>query len=79
MLPVITYGVETLTLTKKSAEKLEVGQKAMKRAMLGITKRNRLPNNTIRQRTKVKDVVDHITRMKWRWALYGKNIKRQVD
>ena len=66
VLPVVTYEAETLT--KKSAEKLRVGQIRMDRAKLEITKRDRIPNNTIRQRTKVKDLVDHITRMKWRWT-----------
>ena len=68
VLPVITYGAETLTFTKKSAENLRVAQRAMERAMLGITKRDRIPNNTIRQRTKIKDIVEYVTRMKWRWA-----------
>lgn len=48
VLPVITYGAETLTLTKKSAENLRVGQRAMERAMLGITRRDRIPNNIIK-------------------------------
>lgn len=46
----------------------KVGQRAMERVMLGNTKKDRIPNNTIRQRTKVKEVVDHITRMKWKCA-----------
>jgi len=68
VLPVMTYGAETLTLTKKTAENLRVAQRAMERAMLGITRRDRIPNNTIRQRTKTKDIVEYVARMKWRWA-----------
>lgn len=42
---------------------MRVGQRTMESAMLGITIRDRTPNNLTRQRTKVKDVVDHITRI----------------
>ena len=40
VLPVATYGLETTTLTKKSAERLRVTQRAMERAMLGISLRD---------------------------------------
>lgn len=66
--PVITYGAETLTLTRKVTHKLRVAQRAMERAMLGVTRRDRIPNNTIRLRTGLKDIVKHITELKWRWA-----------
>lgn len=52
MLQIMT---EPLRLTKKLTENLRVTQRTMGRAMLGITKRDTIPNNTIRQRTKVKD------------------------
>lgn len=68
IMPVIMYGAETLTLTKKSAIKLKVAQRAMERAMLGITKKDRIPNTIIRQRTKVIDIIQLITQAKWRWA-----------
>lgn len=40
VLPVATYGIETLTLTQLSAEKLRVTQRAMERAMLGMSLRD---------------------------------------
>lgn len=40
----------------------------MERAMLGITKKDRIPNTIIRQRTKVIDIIQLITQAKWRWA-----------
>jgi len=62
----MTYGAETLTLTQKSAEK--VAQRAMERSMLGVGLRDRIPNEIIRQRTKVADVVERIATVKWAWA-----------
>lgn len=66
--PVFTYGAETMTLTERSAEKLRVAQRAMERAMLGITLRDRRRNEWIRRKTGLKDVVEVITGRKWRWA-----------
>lgn len=68
VLPVLTYGAETLTLTKKTAEQIRVAQRAMERSMLGISLRDRVPNKTIRQKTGLTDAIDRITRLKWNWA-----------
>jgi hypothetical protein len=68
ILPVFTYGAETMTLTKASVNKLSVTQRAMERAMLGISLRDRVRNQVIRARSKVKDVAEVILAMKWRWA-----------
>ena len=59
VLPVLTYGAETLTLTKAS-EKLRVTQRAMERSMLGISLRDKMTNQWIRQQTKVVDVMERI-------------------
>ncbi|CAG9830961.1 unnamed protein product [Diabrotica balteata] len=37
VLPVLTFGAETLTLTKASIKKLQVAQRKMERSMLGVT------------------------------------------
>uniref|UniRef100_A0A2A4J310 Endonuclease/exonuclease/phosphatase domain-containing protein n=1 Tax=Heliothis virescens TaxID=7102 RepID=A0A2A4J310_HELVI len=68
VLPVFTYGMETATLTLKSAESLRVAQRAMERCMLGITLLDHKTNEWIRNKTRVRDVVNTITRWKWRWA-----------
>lgn len=68
VMPVLTYGTETMTLTQKSAEKFRVAQRGMERAMLGITLRDRKTNEWIRDKTKVKDVMAIIARKKWTWA-----------
>ena len=57
VLPVLTYGAETLTLTKASVNKLRVAQRAMERSMLGISLRDKKTNEWIRQQTRVVDVM----------------------
>lgn len=68
VLPVLTYGAETLTLTRKNITKIQVMQRRMERSMLGITLRDRVPNTTIRLRTKTRDAVETILHLKWNWA-----------
>lgn len=68
VLPVATYGLETASLTKGSANRLRICQRAMERAMLGISLRDRIRNKEIRRRTGIMDVVERVARLKWQWA-----------
>lgn len=68
VLPVLTYGLETIPLTCKAVNKLQVTQRAMERAMLGISLRNKVPNEEIRRRTQLTDVSERVAQLKWRWA-----------
>lgn len=68
VLPVLTYGAETLTLTKRTIKKIRVTQLAMERSMLGISLRDHIPNNEIRRRSGAADAVERITALKWNWA-----------
>lgn len=68
ILPVATYGLETMAITRKTAEELRVAQRAMERAMLGISLREKIPNTEIRRRTGVTDIMEQIARQKWRWT-----------
>ena len=54
ILPVM-YGSQTSKLTKKSVNKVRVKQRAMERSLLKITIRDKVPNEIIRQRTRVTD------------------------
>jgi len=40
----------------------------MERSIRGVSLRDRISNEIIRQRTKVVDVVERIATMKWVWA-----------
>jgi len=53
---------------KTSRNLLSVAQRAMERAMLGITLRDKKKSTWIREKTKVKDVVQVVKQQKWRWA-----------
>ena len=63
ILPVTTYGLETATLTVSSANRLRVCQRAIERAMLGISLRD-IPNEEVRRRTRITDVVERVARLK---------------
>ncbi|KAI8430387.1 hypothetical protein MSG28_000676 [Choristoneura fumiferana] len=60
VLPVMTYGAETWTLTVGLVHKFKVAQ----RAMLGVSLKDRIRNEVIRQRTKVIDIAHRISTVK---------------
>jgi hypothetical protein len=68
ILPVTTYGLETMSLTAKSQQKLKCVQRAMERQMLGVSIRDKIRNEEIRRRTKVTDIATRIAKLKWQWA-----------
>ena len=68
ILPTVTYGAETWNLTKKLSLKLRTMQRAHERIMLGITWRDRKTAEWVRQKTKVKDILETIRKLKWNWA-----------
>jgi hypothetical protein len=64
------------TLTARLVHKFRVTQRAMERAMLGVSLRDRIRNLVIRQITKVTDIAHRISMLKWRWAGH---ISRRTD
>ena len=68
VLPVLTYGAQTWSLTKAQEHQLAVAQRAMERSMLKIRLQDRIRNEEIRKTTKIKDVVEKIKELKWSWA-----------
>ncbi|CAH2269561.1 jg8306 [Pararge aegeria aegeria] len=65
---VMTYGSETWSLTMGLIRRLRVTQRAMERAMLGVSLRDRIRNVEIRRRTKVTDIAQRVAKLKWQWA-----------
>ena len=57
VLPAITYGCQTWSLTKALVKKLETSQAAVDRKMLNDKLKDRIRNTIIRQRTRVTDIV----------------------
>ena len=53
ILPSMTYGAETWSLTNRQREKLAVTQRSMERSMLGVTRRDKFRNEDLRSITNV--------------------------
>ena len=57
VLPAMTYGAETWTLTKQAQNKLAAAQTKMERSMLNITYKDRRTNIWVRERTNLIDII----------------------
>ena len=68
IIPAMTYGAETWSLTKKQEEKLAVAQRSMERSILNITRKDHIRNEEVRQRTGATDILGKINTMKGQWA-----------
>ena len=69
VLPAMTYGCQTWSLKKALVKKLETSLRAMERRMLHVKlKKDGICKTTIRQRTRVTDIVQYVTNTKWKWA-----------
>ena len=76
VLPAMTYGCQTWSLTKALVKKLERSQRAMERKMLivklkdiirkTIIRQGTRVTDIIRQGTKVTDIVQCVTNTKWK-------------
>ncbi|CAH2228331.1 jg1561 [Pararge aegeria aegeria] len=76
VLPVLTYGSETWSLTMGLIRRLRVTQRAMERAMLGVSLRDQIRNEEIRRRTRVTDIAQRIAKLELQWAGH---IARRTD
>ena len=75
MLPAMTYGAETWTLTKQAQNKLAAAQTKMERSMLNITYKDRRTNIWVRERTKLIDILYTVRKIKWSWAGHINRLK----
>ncbi|CAH2235021.1 jg1290 [Pararge aegeria aegeria] len=70
---------ETWSLTMGHIRRLRVSQRAMERAMLGVSLRDQMRderNEEIRRRTRVTDIAQRVAKLKWQWAGH---IARRTD
>jgi hypothetical protein len=65
--PVLLYGAETWTLTKRLKSKLQASEMRILRLIFGVTKRDRIRNETIRDALKVTSILTVIERSQLRW------------
>jgi hypothetical protein len=68
VLPVLTYGCQTWSLSEVNSEKLAVAQRSMERSMLHKKKVDRVSSLKLRKATKLKDVIQTTRELKWNWA-----------
>ncbi|CAG9837586.1 unnamed protein product, partial [Diabrotica balteata] len=64
----LLYGAQTWIFTKINMEKIRKTQRAMERQMLGISLKYHKTNKGVRNRTIVKDTVEHVAKLKWKWV-----------
>ncbi|CAH2211570.1 jg27617 [Pararge aegeria aegeria] len=48
-------------------------QRAMERAMLGVSLCDQIRNEEIRRRTRVTDIAQRVAKLKWQWAHSSEN------
>ena len=68
VLPSMTYGCQTWSLSKAMGQKLRTAQRAMERKMLNLKIKDKVPYTEIRKRTRVQDIVQFVLKQKWKWA-----------
>ena len=68
ILPTMTYGCQTWSLTKANAQKMRTAQRAMERKILNIKLKDKITCREIRSKTKIQDVVAFAKKQKWKWA-----------
>ncbi|CAH2232405.1 jg20998 [Pararge aegeria aegeria] len=72
----MTSRSETWSLTLGLIRRLRVTQRAMERAMLGVSLRDHIRNEEIGRRTRVTDIAQRVAKLKWQWAGH---IARRTD
>jgi hypothetical protein len=66
--PAMTYGSQTWALNKRMQSKMQTTQRAMERAMIGVTMRDRKTNEWVREQTGLRDIKLVTSKLKWQWA-----------
>ncbi len=67
-IPVITYGAQTWSLTRRQYEKLRSRQRRMERAIAGLRWYNHTSNKKLKDITRAKDIGGIVKKLKWNFA-----------
>ena len=76
--PAMVYGLETVAVTKKQVEEMEVAEMKMLRFAMGVTRKDKIRNGYIRSTVKVKRLGMKIRgggRLKW----YGHVMRKDQE
>lgn len=68
ILPILTYGCQTWSITKQNMRNLEPCQHSMERSMLNDKLKDKIKLETLLNQTKINEITYCIRKLKWRWA-----------
>ena len=75
--PAMVYGLETVAVTKKQVEEMEVAEMKMLRFTMGVTRKDKISNERIRSIFKVERLGMKMREGKLRW--YGHVMRRDQE
>ena len=75
--PAMVYGLETVTVTKKQVEEMEVAEIKMSRFAMGVTRKDKIRNKFIRDTVKLEWLGMKMREGRLRW--YGHVMRRDQD
>ena len=75
--PAMAYGLETVAVTKKQVEEMEVAEIKMLRFAMGVTRKNKIRNEYIRGTVKVERLGMKMREGRLRW--YGNVMRRDQE
>ena len=73
----MVYGLETVAVTKKQVEKMEVAEMKMLRFAMGVTRKDKIRNEHIRSTVKVERLGMKVREGRMRW--YGHVMRRDQE
>ncbi|KDR13155.1 hypothetical protein L798_11339 [Zootermopsis nevadensis] len=76
LVPIVTYAAETWTLGIKEIQKVETMGMKFLRSALGITRRDKVWNEEVRNRMDVRGLVERVEEARMKW--YG-HVKRMGE
>ena len=75
--PAMVYGLETVAVTKKQMEEMEVAEMKMLRFAMGVTRKDKIRNEYIRGTVKLKQLGMKMKEGRLRW--YGHIMRRDLE
>ena len=75
--PAMVYGLETVAVTKKQVEEMEVAEMKMLRFAMGVTRKDKIRNEHIRSTVKVERLGMKMREVRLRW--YGHVMRREQE
>ena len=74
VIPAMMYGLETVAVTKKEVEEMQVAEMKMLRFAMGVTRKDKIRNEHIRSTVKVEQLGMKMREGRLRW--YGHVMRR---